>query len=116
MKPPAGRLDIAEIPYEGGGLRFRYSRYLPEGASEWVNHGLFQSYYPNGQISSEGNYEEGNEEGHWREYHANGRLAAEGHYQAGKEHGRWRFWDEEGRPEREVHFSNGQEIEVIENK
>jgi antitoxin component YwqK of YwqJK toxin-antitoxin module len=116
MKPPEDRLDIAEVPYESGEIRFRYSRYLPEGAKEWVNHGFFQSFHRNGAVASEGNYVDGLEEGLWRDYHANGTLAAEGNYRAGKEHGSWRFWDENGRAEKEVHYSNGQEIEVIDSR
>ena len=102
-------LHIAEIPYESGGVHFRYSRVLSEDGSRWVRHGLFTAYHENGQPASEGIYENGLETGPWRDYHNNGQLAAEGPYVGGKEHGVWRFWDREGREEEPVRYEHGQE-------
>ncbi len=89
-------LNIAEIPYDSGELRFRYSRYLASDGSRWIRHGLFQAFHRNGQLATEGTYEHGLEVGLWRDYHSNGRIASEGHYCDGKEHGSWRFWKEDG--------------------
>lgn len=89
-------LNIAEIPYDTGEIRFRYSRVKSSDGTRWIRHGLFQEYHQNGQVISEGEYVNGNEQGLWRDYYPNGQLAAEGFYKDGKEVGVWRYWNEEG--------------------
>jgi antitoxin component YwqK of YwqJK toxin-antitoxin module len=107
---PEGVLHIAEIPYESGAMRFRYSRYVSADGTRWVRHGLFVAYHENGRVSSEGKYVDGLEEGMWRDYHKNGQLAAEGTYVHGKEHGYWRFWDEDGNEEEPTEYEHGEEV------
>jgi antitoxin component YwqK of YwqJK toxin-antitoxin module len=89
-------LNLAEIPYESGTVKFRYARYMAADGTRWVRHGLFVAYHESGAVKSEGDYVHGNENGLWRDYHPNGRLAAEGSYIDGKETGVWRFWGEDG--------------------
>jgi len=89
-------LNIAEIPYETGEIRYRYSRYLAADGSRWIRHGLFKAYHPTGALASEGSYEHGKEHGPWRDYHTNGQLAAEGNYDQGAESGQWQYWSEDG--------------------
>ena len=90
-------LNIAEIPYESGAIRYRYSRYMSPDGTRWIRHGLFRAYHENGALASEGHYEDGAEHGPWRDFHPNGQLAAEGQYDRGQEVGTWRHWDENGR-------------------
>ena len=92
-------LNIAEIPYPSGEVRYRYARYLSQDGSRWVRHGQFREYYQGGLVRSEGTYEHGKENGIWRDYHENGQLAAEGVYQQGVEVGTWMFWSDTGAPE-----------------
>ena len=92
-------LNIAEIPYASGTIRFRYARYMSEDGSKWIRHGLFRQYHENGTVISEGTYEHGTEHGLWRDYYPNGQLAAEGQYEQGSETGVWRYWKEDGSPE-----------------
>lgn len=92
-------LNIAEIPYESGIVRFRYSRYLAADGTVWIRHGLFRAYHEDGALASEGSYEHGQEHGVWRDYHPNGQLAAEGEYLHGTEICIWRYWSETGVPE-----------------
>lgn len=103
-------LDIAEIPYESGAIRFRYARVLAEDGTRWIRHGLFVAYHENGQISSEGSYVHSHEEGIWRSYHENGQLAAEGLYTHGREEALWRFWSSSGQEESPVMYRSGEEI------
>jgi antitoxin component YwqK of YwqJK toxin-antitoxin module len=100
-------LSIAEIPHEDGTLRFRYSRYLSADGKGWVRHGPFHAFHPNGQLASEGEYEDGLENGPWRDYHDNGRPAAEGRFKSGKKDGVWHYWDEDGRPEPDEEYVEG---------
>jgi antitoxin component YwqK of YwqJK toxin-antitoxin module len=102
-------LDIAEIPFESGAVRFRYARVLAPDGKRWLRHGLFVEYAENGAVISEGAYVDGREHGRWRDYHPNGAPAAEGTYEHGLEHGEWRFWDEHGNEERRVIYEHGVE-------
>lgn len=89
-------LNIAEIPYESGEIRFRYTRVMSEDGSRWIRQGLFREYHQNGQVIAEGEYANGKEQGLWREYYPNGQLAAEGCYENGREVGEWRYWNPDG--------------------
>ena len=95
------QLNIAEILYESGEVRFRYSRYLAPDGTKWIRHGLFDAYYPNGKLASTGNYEDGSEIGLWKDFHENGTLAAEGNYQKGEKVGEWKYWNSNGELEDE---------------
>ena len=98
----ADDLHMAEVPYEDGTIRLRYSRYLTLDGSRWVRHGLYLAYHNNGKVKSEGYYAHGLEHGQWCDYHSNGRPAAKGRYQDGVEVGTWQFWSEDGTPEDDV--------------
>ena len=87
------QLNIAEIFYESGKLRYRYVRYLASDGSRWIRHGPFTAFHENGQLASEGNYVDGLENGVWRDFREDGRLAAEGHYKLGQDMGEWQYWD-----------------------
>jgi antitoxin component YwqK of YwqJK toxin-antitoxin module len=89
-------LNIAEIPFDSGNIKYRYTRYMSPDGTKWVRHGLFVAYHPNGAVASEGNYVDGAEHGLWRDYHVNGQLAAEGNYEARQEVGEWRYWNSDG--------------------
>lgn len=101
-----GVLHMAEIPYETGELRYRYTRRLSPDGTKWIRDGRFEEYCRNGNLVSEGYYEDGFEEGYWKDYHDNGNIAAEGVYCRGKEVGTWRFYDEQGRPEEEETYGD----------
>ena len=89
-------LNIAEIPYENGKIRFRYSRYMSGDGLRWVRHGLFRAYHENGALASEGAYVDGVEHGPWRDFHDNGQLAADGQYDHGREVDAWKYWNKDG--------------------
>lgn len=103
-------LHIAEIPYENGKIKFRFSRRMSEDGQRWIRHGLFVAYHENGALASEGHYDSGLEVGVWRDFYENGQLASEGTYVSGKEEGLWKFWTPEGIEEKAVKYANGQEV------
>lgn len=86
-------LNIAEIYYTNGNIKFRYSRYMSEDGTKWVRHGLFEAYHESGSLASSGNYEHDSEDGLWCDYHENGQIAAEGHFEKGQEVGNWNYWN-----------------------
>lgn len=94
--PSEAELNVAEIPYDSGALRFRYTRYMAPDGSRWIRHGLFVAHHENGVVSSEGAYIQRKEHGIWRDFHENGQLASEGSYNDGEEVGTWRFWGPDG--------------------
>lgn len=96
-------LNLAEVPYESGGVRYRYARKLSPDGQRWIRHGRFEHYAQDGTLLSEGFYADGKEEGVWRDFHPNGQLAAEGQYSQGQEVGRWRYWTADGREEPDEH-------------
>lgn len=90
-------LDIAEVFYASGALRYRYSRYPAADGSRWIRHGPFVAYREDGTLASEGTYEHGVEHGVWKDFHPNGQLAALGNYDHGTEAENWVYWDADGR-------------------
>lgn len=92
-------LHIAEIPYENGNIKFRFTRYLSDDGARWIRHGKFVTYHSNGNVASEGDYENDSETGLWRDYHENGILAAQGTYVNGVESDDWEYWDAHGNKE-----------------
>lgn len=92
-------LEIAEVFYPSGALRYRYCRYLAADEQRWIRHGLFVAYREDGTLASEGTYEHGAEHGVWKDFHPNGQLAARGDYVHGTEAGNWTYWDAGGRRE-----------------
>ncbi|MDR2898960.1 MAG: hypothetical protein LBU94_01450 [Clostridiales bacterium] len=99
-----GILHIAEIPYETGEIKFRYSRKMSPDGTKWIRDGLFTHYHQNGNYGSTGFYVDGLEEGHWEDYYENGVLAAEGEYSKGKEVGKWRFYGSDGELQEEKDY------------
>ena len=55
-------LHIVEIPYETGEVHYRYSRKMSPDGTKWIRDGLFQEFYQNGNLGSEGFYADGLEE------------------------------------------------------
>lgn len=104
MSENDGVLYIAEIMYETGELRYRYSRKKSSEGTRWIREGSFVEYYQNGNMCSEGYFIDGLEDGYWKDYHENGILAAEGYYSKGKETGTWRFFDDQANLETEEKY------------
>lgn len=61
------------------------------------NDGLWQYYYPGGQLESEGYFRDDNVNDKWYWYFPDGKLKATGEYFNGKKDGKWTNYDESGR-------------------
>lgn len=57
-------------------------------------HNIF--YYPNGKISSEGNFVNGKPEGIWKSYYESGKVKSEGARKNNQPDGPWKFYNSEG--------------------
>jgi antitoxin component YwqK of YwqJK toxin-antitoxin module len=109
--PATKNLETTEIRYQSGEVQFRYGRYLSADGQRWIRHGPFREFYANGQVASEGAYEDGLETGLWRDYHENGQVAAEGYFVDGAEDGVWQFWNAKGKAEETIVYRDGVEME-----
>jgi hypothetical protein len=90
---------ISLIDYSGRTVQ-KYSRYLSADGSQWVRHGVFQSFNESGVLSSQGKYWHGKEHGHWCDFRDNGMIAASGQYFQGEQVGEWTYKGIDGTVER----------------
>lgn len=58
--------------------------------------GIWNAFFPDGTVQSEGNYVNGLEEGPYKVFYDNGRPYYIGQYHLGKPVGTWEFYDPEG--------------------
>lgn len=72
-----------------------------------VYHGTATYYWPNDQISAQGEYFEGNQNGIWKGYHVNGKLQYEGEYNHGDKHGVWKYYHDNGELKEIYNYLNG---------
>jgi antitoxin component YwqK of YwqJK toxin-antitoxin module len=91
--------SLTEVCYDNGQLRFRFEQKQCPERNDWVQHGFYQEFYPNGTLAAEGFYVDGKQHGLWRDYHPNGQLAAQGYFDEGEEIGEWHFWTAQGNSE-----------------
>lgn len=67
--------------------------------------GTWTSYYENGNIWSETNYQSGVKTGETKSFYPNGNLRYLGYYENDKQAHQWFFYSENGQFEKEVDFS-----------
>ena len=70
--------------------------------------GPVKFYYPNGKVSSEGNFKGGQPDGYWRAYYDTGILKSEGNRVNGQLDSLWRFYDEKGNKTSDILYREGQ--------
>ncbi len=69
--------------------------------------GKFTWWYANGQKALEGSYVDGKPDGRWIWWHENGQKATQGAYRAGQLTGRWLGWTADGKLARQEDHTNG---------
>lgn len=82
---------IREIQYHSNGVKSLEGPLL-----NGERNGLWQSWYEDGNLWSEGNFEKGKRQGKAVVYHPNGRKMLEGQYTDDQRTGLWHSWDEDG--------------------
>lgn len=102
---------VVDEYWPGGELKLRkHVRTLPDGRV--VEHGMFTTWYTNGQKEYESRYIDGELDGVETSWHPNGQKWVETHYFSGKRHGRRRIWNDEGTLTKEEHFEYGKPVGV----
>ena len=65
------------------------------------------TYYENGQLRSEGNWENEERHGYWKEYYESGQLRSEGNWKNEERHGYWKEYYESGQLKSERNYKDG---------
>lgn len=87
---PAGSLQVGSAPPAG----YEQKCVLPDGKA----HGLWRTWYPNGQLMSEVPMDHGREHGDVRSWWPNGQLMMRGQSIHGNRYRQFEYWDIQGNP------------------
>ena len=91
-------IDSRVETYPDGSTRAEYSFYVDKTTQEQVKHGPYVLYYKDGQIQSEGTYEDGLQTGIQTEYYENGIKKEDQFYRIGQPDSTWTTYSETGQP------------------
>lgn len=69
-------------------------------------HGIWEYYYPDGQLQERDVYVHGEPDGDYIVYHPNGQIAEKGSYDMGKRTGKLLLFYQDGKKKRIVHYKN----------
>ena len=94
--------------YPDGSTRAEYSFYVDKTTQQQVKQGPYVSYYKDGQIQSEGTYEDGLQVVIWTEYYENGIKKEDQFYRIGQPESTWTTYSEAGQPKYIRNYFNGQ--------
>jgi|GEM_PF-1649895 len=75
-------------------IECRLATYSQDGQP--VKYGVWTSWYANGQMKLQGEYDQDTPTGKFTWWHENGQKSLEAHYQTGKKHGSWIWWHDNG--------------------
>jgi antitoxin component YwqK of YwqJK toxin-antitoxin module len=78
---------------------------IKQGKEE--RHGLWTTWYSNGQPQFEGSFEHDLQHGKFVWWHQNGQKALEGHFENGKQNGAWTWWYPTGQKSIRGEYANG---------
>ena len=123
-----GRKLAAKVDYYAPGVKrfegvYLHARQISATNYDWWNgkvtvtmagkegldqrHGVWTSWYRNGQKQLEGRYVEDAPVGKFSWWHANGQKAIEGEYVTGKQNGKWTWWHQNGQKNIEGEYASG---------
>lgn len=107
MTSGAEKPEIVEELWPNGQPRVR-RQVLTLADGTQVNHGVYLTWYDNGQKEYEGVFVRGQNDGVATSWHRNGQKRIEEQYALGKRHGDRYTWDENGTLRKEEHFVDDQ--------
>ena len=114
------------------------AKYVPEGKDE--RHGAIKTWFANGQLEQEGQYQNGKKSGLFKFWHENGQLASTGEYRDdqpvgewvwyyqngqkssvgkydhGKLVGNWRWWDEQGKLTKQQSYNGNESAATVKDE
>lgn len=108
-----GSVRIRES-YVLGKLQGTSKSYYPDGniseEVDWndnIKHGTWKQYYSNGNTRLSGQYENGKLQGSYEVYYSDGTMEISGSYLDDRSHGTWSFYDESGTEVYSIVYENG---------
>ncbi len=81
-----------------------------QGEGEPIRHGSYNAWHVNGQLRTQGEYDQGKAVGDFVWWHPNGQVAIRGSYKNGKHQGKWQWWHENGMRAANGQYENGVRI------
>lgn len=111
-EPPIGY----KLWCEKGGKKHGIWKSWWENGNRWVEgqytdgrkSGIWIERYDNGHVTSKGEYLGGRRTGKWTENYANGNRRTEGTYTAGRKTGTWKNWHSDGRAKQDETFDGSE--------
>ncbi len=100
-------VDTVEVRYPSGQLQEQYQTVLYGGNDRLYRLGFYQSWYENGQLEWDGQYEEGLKSGTWIRWDSTGRRREEIPFLAGEKHGTEIVWNTNGTVKEKLNYRNG---------
>ena len=114
----AQRYDNGQARAEG---EYLHAKIVVKKADDWwtattaefglegkaAKHGPWKAYHSNGQVQTQGQYEEDVPVGRFTWWHNNGQKALEGEYSHGKQHGVWTWWHPTGQKMSQGEYNEG---------
>jgi uncharacterized protein len=96
-------------------LNGKFTWYHPDGSvsnehsyTDGNREGAFKTYHPNGKIYIEGAYSKDRKHGKWVWYYDNGKVETTGYYDKGKSDSVWVFYYDNGKKDTEAHYKKGE--------
>jgi antitoxin component YwqK of YwqJK toxin-antitoxin module len=71
-----------------------------------LNHGIYQTWYSNGNVKDSGYMRFNHKDGYWKSFYENGFPESEGHYSNDTLDGDWTFYYENGKPSTKETYRN----------
>ena len=93
-----------------GELTIWYSNGQVKTQGEFQNgnkNGVWMEYYPTGQLQTNRFFINGNNHGELTEWHMNGQVLKKGLYVLGERHGEWKEWFDDGSLDKIYHYEDG---------
>ncbi len=105
------QLDLGEpSPDWWTGAKVVSSKEPAEGEIPKARHGLWTSYYPNGQKQTQGEFRNDVPVGKFIWWHENGQRQAQGEYVNGTQQGTWITWYSNGQRESKTEYQQGDRV------
>ena len=103
VQPSAEKAELVETIWPDGKPRLR-KQVLRQPDGTLLDHGIYTTWYDNGQKEFEGVYARGQLDGVATSWHRNGQKWVEEPYRLGRRHGARFSWDDKGVLRKEEHF------------
>lgn len=93
--------------YSNGQMKCRYNKDEYE-----LKQGLYESWYPNGQLREQINYKDGEKDGLYEWWFENGVLGFRGNYKEDELDGICEWWCENGKQMARINYKDGNRLKI----